>query len=317
MTNLQTEVIVIGLGSIGERHARLLFELGANVTKISRHLGIGIGNDLSNVFKNKSDALLLVSTETASHAEILKTAKASGHRGPIVVEKPVGLKCVEFRSWKPERPMWVAYNLRYLPVVQAFKKALDKLKDPVLSINIYAGQYLGDWRPDRKISENYSAHIDAGGGVLRDLSHELDLIIWMWGRPKSIVALGGRLGDVTVDSDDSWNILMQSANGINISLGLSYFDRPVRRFIHAVSRSTTILANLIDGTLSINGEVSLHSAERDDSYRAMWVDILNACKKGVEPQACKFEQGLEVMLLIEACENSAQKDVEKINWVLP
>lgn len=306
MVDSSASVIVVGLGSIGERHVRLLTELGADVTTVSRRPGVGDAMDFATVVAEKPDALLLISTETVDHAKTLKLADDAGHRGPVVIEKPLGLNSAEFSNLQPRRPLWIAYNMRYLPVVRAFKDALDSLDELVLSAHAYAGSFLGDWRPSRQVSETYSAHQSAGGGVLRDLSHELDLIAWIWGKPDRVSALGGRMGDITVDSDDCWNILMRTEGGVPVSLSLNYFDRPTKRFLHAVSSSTTLSADLVAGTLTENGEVRHFPAERDDSYRAMWRDILNAYKQGTEPAACNFQQGFDVLTLIEDCEKSAK-----------
>lgn len=299
------QVVVAGLGSIGTRHARILKDLGADVTTVSRRGGVGDEEDLHAALRRRPNALFVIATETAAHATALSIADAVGHVGPVVVEKPLGAKLDEFPARNDSRAIWVAYNLRYLPVVESFKAELEKLDEPLISVHAYVGQFLGDWRAGRNVRHTYSAKRSAGGGALRDLSHELDLLMWLWGVPEVVAALGGRVSNITIDSDDCWNILMRMRRGINVSLALNYFDRPARRFLHAVSADKTLSADLIEQTLRVNETLSHYPAGPDDSYRAMWADILRSVQTGVGCRACNYANGRDVLSVIERCEEAA------------
>jgi predicted dehydrogenase len=124
------------------------------------------------------------------------------------------------------------------------------------------------------VNEQYSAHVARGGGVLRDLSHELDLVQWLIGKTTGVFARGGRVGDVTVDSDDSWNVVFEHTTRATTSLQLNYFDRPGARFLRVVTSHRTVEANLTSSTLTLNGESQAFAIERDDTYRAMHEDML-------------------------------------------
>ncbi|MFX7793064.1 Gfo/Idh/MocA family oxidoreductase, partial [Acinetobacter baumannii] len=54
---------------------------------------------------------------------------------------------------------------------------------------IEIGQYLPDWRPTKDYRETVSAKTELGGGVLLELSHELDYAQWILGSltPKYVV----------------------------------------------------------------------------------------------------------------------------------
>ena len=51
----------------------------------------------------------------------------------------------------------------------------DNILGNIYSIRCDVGQYLPNWRADKNYSKSVSAKKDLGGGVLLELSHELEL----------------------------------------------------------------------------------------------------------------------------------------------
>jgi hypothetical protein len=74
----------------------------------------------------------------------------------------------------------------------AFAERLDGRS--AITVSAYVGQDLRDWRPGRDHRTTASATQQAGGGVLRDLSHELDYLLWLFGPWQRVAALGGAYG---------------------------------------------------------------------------------------------------------------------------
>ena len=66
-----------------------------------------------------------------------------------------------------------------------------------------------DWRKGRNYHESYSVNVHKGGGVLRDLSHEIDYLMWMFGCVKEIISLGGHYSNLEGDSDDIYKIILK------------------------------------------------------------------------------------------------------------
>lgn len=304
-------VIVVGLGSIGLRHAGILRDLGQAVVTVSRRPGVGDAASTAEAVKQHPEALLLIATETADHMHVFRAAKAAGHRGPTVVEKPVAVRSQEARDLETQAPIWIAYNLRFSPVVRALRRVLLD-GSPPLSIRMHAAQHLSTWRRGIDVKESYSALAARGGGVLRDLSHELDLVNWLWGPVAGLCALGGRKGALTIDSDDCWNLLLHTEAGADISLSLNYFDRPAQRYIHVTTATKTLSADLVAGTLSIDGAVTQFETDSNHSYREMWRELLSL-RGSASGTCCTYGQALEVLALVEACERSAHGPV----WVSP
>lgn len=300
------KALVVGYGSIGSRHARLLRELGCNTAVLSRR-----NVDFPVVFSDIALALtahqpeyLVLANPTNQHHQTLEALASSGYRGRVLVEKPLfeALKRVPNNDF---HSLAVAYNLRFHPLLQRLHGLLAGEK--VLSAQAYVGQYLPDWRPGTDYRDSYSARASEGGGALRDLSHELDYLGWLFGTWSSVTALGGHFSELEIDSDDLFVLLMRTERCPAISVQVSYLDRVVRRRVAINTERLAIEADLVAGLLTVNGESELFSVERDYTYREMH----RAALSGRSGTLCTLAEGWATLQLIEAAEQASRQS----EWV--
>jgi predicted dehydrogenase len=168
-----------------------------------------------------------------------------------------------------------------------------------ITVSAYVGQDIRDWRPGRDHRATASATKEAGGGVLRDLSHELDYLLWLFGPWHRVAALGGASGARQLEVDDHISLLLEMRGSQAVQVHMDYLDRPGIRKIRINLEDETIEADVAGGRLTINGEVHEYPGERDQSYKAMHL----AAIKGLDP-ICSLPEGLAVMDLIEASERA-------------
>jgi len=64
---------------------------------------------------------------------------------------------------------YVAYNLRFHPVIERLKKIVGEKGKP-LSFRAVCKSYLPNWRPGQDYSKSYSARKELGGGVVLELA---------------------------------------------------------------------------------------------------------------------------------------------------
>jgi predicted dehydrogenase len=296
--------VVIGLGSIGTRHARVLRELGLEVSTVSRREGGDYASITQAVAETHPD-YAVVATETARHADNLRELAQAGFRGAVLVEKPLFAKPAPSPSY-PFASVSIGYNLRFHPVMTMLA---DKLRGrEVITVAAYVGQDIRDWRPGRDHRATASATADAGGGVLRDLSHELDYLLWLFGPWHRVAALGGASGARDIDVDDHLDLLLDMQRAQSVHVHMDYLDRQGIRRIRINLDDETIEADLVGSRLTINGKVTEIPSERDQSYRHMHV----AAMKGASP-ACSLPEALGVMHLIDASERALHSET----WISP
>lgn len=287
--------VVVGLGSIGTRHARVLCELGFSVATVSRRGG-GNHGSIGEALSRRQVDYVVIATETARHVETLRELADADFRGTVLVEKPMLARPEPLPAF-PFAKLFVAYNLRFHPVMAALAGYLEGR--PAITVSAYVGQDIRDWRPGRDHRATASSTVDAGGGVLRDLSHELDYLLWLFGPWQRVAALGGASGARDLEVDDHLALLMEMARARVVQVHLDYLDRVGLRRIRINLSDETVEADLVGGSLSVNGVATQYANERDASYRAMHLAALS----GNGP-VCSFTEGMAVMDLIDASERA-------------
>ena len=98
-------------------------------------------------------------------------------------------------------------------------------------MNVYAGQYLPHWRPNIDYRDSYSSKKSQGGGVLLDLSHEIDYLNWLLDGTEEVMAVGGKLSALEIDSDDLYQISLKTKKCDLVQVELNYIDKVLRRYI--------------------------------------------------------------------------------------
>lgn len=289
--------LIVGFGSIGARHAQILAELGLQVVAVTRNPACAFPafEKIEQALAQRAPDLVVICNETAQHLRTLEQLAGCGYTGIVLVEKPLSDRPLPTRSW-PFAGIYIAYNLRFHPVMQALHDALATEK--IISAQVYAGQYLPDWRPGRDYRQTYSARRDAGGGVLRDLSHELDYVQMLFGNCRRLAAIGGHFSALEIDSDDVWAVLMQLDRCPALTLQLNYLDRAPRREIIVNTEARSYRADLIAGTLRHDGTEQQFECGRNTTYRLQAQAII----AGNQATLASFSAGENVVNLINQIE---------------
>lgn len=303
---MKKEILIIGYGSIGQRHARILKDLGYKIFIVSkRYLNqAGVYSTIKKAIEENNIEYVIIANETSKHQASLIEIKDTGFKGKILIEKPANLSI----KLKNEENIFVGYNLRFHPVIQELQKNL--VGEEILSVNCYVGQYLPTWRPDTDYRKCYSASTAQDGGVLKDLSHEIDYLLYLFGDWQKVVASGGKISNLEIDSKDEVMMIFSTEKVPNISLELNYLDRIIQRYIIVNTNSKTYKADLINNTLQINEEKQQFELTRDYTYIQQHLMILE--NKDLI-QVCTLEEGIKCDLMIESIEESLKESKWKYN----
>lgn len=297
--------LVLGYGSIGARHTRLLGEAKCSVAVLSRR-SIDVTpcySELAHALSDWKPEYVVVAERTSEHRPTLDGLIHYGFLGRVLVEKPL------FDRALPLPPhnfsvAAVAYNLRCHPLLVRLKSLLEDAGG-LVAANVYVGSYLPAWRPNRDYRQSYSASREQGGGALRDLSHEIDYTQWLFGSWRRLTASGGHVSDLDIDSDDAYTLLMETQRCPLIAVHMNYLDRAPRREIIVHTNRHSIRVDLIENTILIDGDQETVSVAQDDTYRAEHHAMLTGDVK----ELCTLEEGMETVMTIEAAERAAAAHV--------
>ena len=82
-------VAVVGAGSIGSRHQRILKQLGHQVSVISASSPAADFRSLSNALEQQSFDYVVIASQTSQHFHDLSTLMRDNFKGRVLIEKPV------------------------------------------------------------------------------------------------------------------------------------------------------------------------------------------------------------------------------------
>ena len=301
------KVLIVGFGSIGKRHFEILSGLPEVesvdiVTKQDVHNKEGVTfKELEQINDLTIYDYFVIASETVKHYQQLDYVSSRVKSKKILVEKPLFDKKYKELSHS-HNAVFTAYNLRFHPVI---KKVKDLIKnEKVYYVNAICGQHLPTWRPEQDYRQSYSADINQGGGVLRDLSHELDYLTWLFGDIDKIDSINTKISDLEISSDDVFTAIAVTSNKVIVNVTVDYISKSAMRRLLIHTQNSTIEADIINSKITIydkrsNTEcIDIVKEDRNYSYTKMHQAIINGT---VEP-VCSFDEGKKIVNLIDSIE---------------
>jgi predicted dehydrogenase len=83
----------------------------------------------------------------------------------------------------------VAYNLRFNNLIINLKKIIDSnIHGRILNVDISITSNFKKWRPNKNYYETVSAQKKFGGGVINELSHDFDYMLYLFGKPIAVTS---------------------------------------------------------------------------------------------------------------------------------
>jgi predicted dehydrogenase len=259
-------ILVCGVGSIGERHVRNLLTLGYNDIAVFRTRGLPLRTinvnlpaytDLEIALADFAPTVALVTNPTACHIPVaLQAARAGCH---LLIEKPVshtldGLDTLQKTLDAHGRFAMVGYMLRFHPLLRQVKAWLDEGPEGILGQPLFAraswGEHVPDWHPLEDYRQSYTVRPDLGGGPALTLSHELDVLVWMFGRAKRVIGMPSTHTPLEAACEHTIDMLIRFENDVTANIHLDYCQSPPHRSWELVCARGRIVFDNLDGTLT-------------------------------------------------------------------
>lgn len=292
------KVVIIGYGSIGKKHTTVikrnfnfadLYVLSKRKIKIQ---GVKVLKKLEDIIKVKPN-YVIVASETIKHYEHLKFLENNFKNIKILIEKPLFHKYRRIDIKKNK--VFVGYNLRFNPAIIFLKEFLKK--NYPIDIKFITNSFLPNWRK-RNYKLNYSADKIRGGGVILDLSHEIDLALWLFGDINIKLSKFAKDSNLKINSEDNLKLFGKIKNS-NFFLDLSYYSKNEVRTIFLDTIKKSILIDLKNNFIKIDNKIKKITTSKFhnentylDLHKAM---IFNKKSKLL----CTLSQGMKVLKLIE------------------
>jgi predicted dehydrogenase len=195
-------ILVVGCGSIGERHLRCFQRTGRALVlacepnpalrdHMARDYRVETFASLDDALAARQFGGVVVATPAHTHLEL--AAKAVAHGAAVLIEKPLGTTTAGVETFirqaqRSGRFAAVAYVYHAVPGVQALRQELcSGVMGKPLHVIVTAGQHFPTFRPAYR--EIYYTRHETGGGAIQDaLTHLANAVEWLVGPATRVYA---------------------------------------------------------------------------------------------------------------------------------
>ena len=277
--------LMVGLGSIGQRHLRNLRKLTGTSTDITAYrvmgqtpmlndqmqvvsslehdcdleerYGLRVFRNLDKALDDGPDAVFICNPSSLHIPVALKAARAGCH---LFIEKPLShnLDKIDELIEVVDRDKlvgMVGYQMRFHPCLKRLRRLLiDGAIGKIVAVRAEVSEYLPSWHPYEDYRQSYAAREHLGGGVILTQIHEIDYLLWLFGAPHRLLTIGGHLSSLEIDVEDVASILMECDVGgqrIPVHLHQDYVQRPPRRTCQVIGNDGTIMVDFRAVTVEV------------------------------------------------------------------
>lgn len=332
-------VFVYGYGSIGKRHIYIMKQIFENINiYVIRHTSKEIKNNDNNYdrnckenyikkfFYNYEDALNYLIPDIAFicnpapfHIDLaISLAKKNIN---LFIEKPISINTKKVQELinicsDNKLVLQIGYMTRYSKSLNLLRDIiLEKKYGDILNFRCVHNSYLPSWRKSYDYSKDVTASEKLGGGVILELSHEIDYINWLFGDILYIFSRFEKSSQLKIDTEDNLDVIYKFKNNITGTLNINMASFYNKRECIVNCDKATLLWDGINFKLSIftneNNELIDLEETRDDLFTRQIKDFFlkinkkNSCSKSAK-------NALNVLELIDKIKKSNKE--KQIIW---
>ena len=239
---LMRSVLVVGCGSIGERHLRCFQKTGRVVVSgcdpndelratIARTYNVETTADFASALTPAIDAVVIC-TPPPLHIPMALTALRAGKH--VLIEKPLaadfnGVAELLETEIPSNRSVAVAYVQYVFPFLQAARSFLQEgMLGPIKHVTFVGGGHFPTGRPAHTVhySKTYYAKRSTGGGVIQDaITHTANFVESVIGPTDSLICDCAHQVLPEVDIEDTVNLSARHGD-ILVNYALNQFQAP-------------------------------------------------------------------------------------------
>ena len=333
---MRFQIVIIGFGSIGRKHLKVLRSIHKNI-KVYILTRQKIGNNMppeTKILKNMDEVIninpdvVLISSPASSHIDYAH--KLLRYNIPLFIEKPISNKYdtklrdfYEYYKKRKNKIVFIGYHLTFSKSLKEFKNFIKKGKlGKIISIRSQVGQDLRDWRVNVDYSKSVSAKKSLGGGVLRELSHDINYLQQIFGKYNWVQALLFKKSELKVNVEDTafLNISCKDNKIENIiNLNIDFTRQDKKRECVVIGSNGTLkwdgFRNRVDFfSKDLKKWKKIFSCKQSvfDMYRLEWNHFFSVIKNKEISSLNNVSESIQVLKLIEQAEKSNKLNGKRI-----
>jgi predicted dehydrogenase len=334
------DVLIVGGGSIGERHLRSFQQIGCQVglcdTSAERRAQIAERYQVRHVFASLAEALagvieqrwtgIVICTPAHLHAE--HAIQAAAATEALLIEKPLATRLADaeqLRTALAGKTVQVAYVLRHHPAVQyAHGRLRGGDIGELHEVTITAGQHFPSFRPAYR--DIYYARHETGGGAVQDAAtHLFDLVQCFAGELEWVFCDYAHQELPGVEVEDTVHLIGRANGGragggrVMVSLALNQFMAPNETHMQLNGARGSLAIRFHEQRAGIfrHGDAAWEWTEplvreRDDLFRGQARSFL-AALRGEHLPVCSLDAGLSALKVnLAALRSGRERSVQPI-----
>ncbi len=302
------KIAVLGTGSIGRRHLRILNEIGINTIAVPvrkeripelKKDGFKTVATLEDA-KKEGAVAVIICTDTGRH--IKDCLAALDLNFSVLCEKPLAVSYEEGARLKRfvSDNLFVGYNLRYDKGFQTLFNIKSKIGE-IFYIYSECRSYLPEWRKNVNYLESYSAR-ENEGGVILDLSHEIDYLCHFYGVPEQVFGIRRNFGILGIKGEEFASAIFDYKDSMAV-VTLDYISRnPVRRCI-LTAKNGEATYDFLSAKLTINyegrEEIMEFKRKPDELYRKELEEFIGILNGGRRQFLGSYDESLDVLRVVD------------------
>lgn len=335
------KILMIGLGSIGQRHLRnLAAHFGKEVEFIAYRVrglhrtftdsmeirdGVSLEEEFSiRSYANLDEALAqkpeiaYVTNITSQHIPCALKAVRAGC--DVFLEKPVSFDLTGVRELltaakENGRIVFVGFQNRFHPCLLRMREILQSgTLGPIISARSEIGERLTTMHRYENYADTYMARKDQGGGVVMNQQiHELDYLQWIFGEPESVAAFCGTNSGLQLSVEDYCESIFWMNGPLGsfpVSAHADFFQYPPRRYCQVICEDGWIKADLLSAELTVAQGDRLHHEDFPGFQRnQLFVEEMEAfltCVQSRKQETMTLEEGIISLRMAVAEKNAAE-----------
>ena len=263
------KVLIIGLGSAGQRHVRnlralsfiayrvkklqRLFDNNLNVIEgksVEEEYNIIVYDDLDLALREKPDVAFISNPNSMHISCALKVAESSVD---IFMEKPIsnkldGIDRLNQIIKEKNLILYVGFQMRMHPCIVRLKQDIRNQEiGRVVSVDCHMGELLTEMHQYEDYRFMNESQKITGGGVVICQIHEIDYLYWIFGMPTEIYAIGNKYSDFEINVEDAVSSLWkyESEKEFSIFLHQDFLQKPPIRRCRVIGTEGQIEVDLL------------------------------------------------------------------------
>lgn len=250
------KILIVGTGNISIKHYNNILKIKNKKFDIRFLKRQNFDEKLSSIIKNRVfygnrdlslfiPQYIILCSPSSMHLDDILFFQKKYPNAKMFCEKPLSNNCIKIFKKKITKKIYVGYQLRFHKLVLKLKKIIKKkLFGQVLNYQIITGQDVRLWRPNKKLEKTVSVNYKLGGGALLELSHEIDLSFFLFGKIKSITSKNMKTKYKQYKVEDNANVIFVHKNFMG-TVSVDMFSPLKKRDIYVTFKNAIIHVDLI------------------------------------------------------------------------